>query len=342
MSVSVTSTSYYDCVDPTTGDIIDISAGNTSTGTSSIPYSNPSKYNITVTSTSDQDTFLNHGMNLAIQSDSTTNLDLIIGRGFSVSASNSSTTAALATLRRAFTVTLGVTSTTTVRRANPVDAICNLTSTSTIDCVAGLWKKVNITTTSTSTANTTFSKIGPVNVNLTVTSKTTVVVSAGRDIVVNAANASTTSGYANYLVGVIARASVYSPVITGSTPIPQFLERTVVNNVTLTKDAFTLELPKPVFGDIDGLDLNVSIQTTLNGDLVIKPLVSPTYKRVWAFENLCEDDRINIEAFTTATLGQVITITDYESYTTNAIITSSPKFVNTNTGWDYTMEFDVV
>lgn len=96
--------------------------------------------------------------------------------------------------------------------------------------------------------------------------------------------------------------------------------------ITLTKDALSLSLRNPDFGDKETIEIQRINRKTRGGDLVLyrDPTWPKTAIYTWQFSGLKQDDLYHLIEFVKATLGQTITIIDYEGRTLNNCIITTP------------------
>ena len=96
--------------------------------------------------------------------------------------------------------------------------------------------------------------------------------------------------------------------------------------ITLTKDTLSIQLRNPDFGDKETVDIRRINRKTRGGDLVVyRDPAWPKYVTyTWQFSGLTQDDLYRLIYFMRQTLGQEITIIDYEGRTLNNCIITTP------------------
>lgn len=95
--------------------------------------------------------------------------------------------------------------------------------------------------------------------------------------------------------------------------------------ITLTKGTLSLQLRNPDFGDRESIEVRRINRKTRGGDLVMyRDPAWPKYATyTYSFSYLSQDDLYKLIEFMKSTLGQEITITDYEGRVlSNCIITT--------------------
>jgi hypothetical protein len=92
--------------------------------------------------------------------------------------------------------------------------------------------------------------------------------------------------------------------------------------ITLTKGDLTVQLRNPDFGDTDAIELRRIQRRSRGGDLILyrDPNWPKTETLTYEFSFLKRQDLMSLANFIQETLGQDITLTDYNGRTYTAII----------------------
>ena len=109
--------------------------------------------------------------------------------------------------------------------------------------------------------------------------------------------------------------------------------------ITMTYGTHVIELRNPEFGDIDRSEINVIITRGTGDQLLTRKVAGrPVYYYYeWHVNIFCKDDVDAFRAFLDLSAGDVISITDHEANTYNAIIITNPieiTEVQPNEAWE--------
>jgi hypothetical protein len=112
--------------------------------------------------------------------------------------------------------------------------------------------------------------------------------------------------------------------------------------ITLSLGSLSVSLRNPDFGDKDSLEIRRINRKTRGGDLVMyRDPIWPRYETItWKFSFLKQTDLYNLLYFLRQTIGQKITIVDFEGRTrVNCIITTPAEEVSQDGRQDYKAGF---
>lgn len=136
----------------------------------------------------------------------------------------------------------------------------------------------------------------------------------------------------------------YAPVITGPTTVPATISQTVVSELTFSYGGLSLVMPKPDFGDTDTLEVTVQSTQLSSGTIVINPQTDTSIRsKSYTFTGICEEKKKEYLTFISSTVGQTITMSDFEGNTQNILITSiDSEIKETITGYEIELEYEEV
>ena len=145
-------------------------------------------------------------------------------------------------------------------------------------------------------------------------------------------------------IDISSRLCGYTPAILGDTDMPATITRFVVDTMTLKAGTYTLELPKPTFGNEDNLSVTIHSQETSSGGIVISPLTDTSVlSKTYIFEDVCLEKKQEYMSFTQTVTGYLTEMVDFEGNTTNIIITNTDQDITeTDIGFDIQMDFEEV